>query len=171
MSVTRIFLTLALAFAFHSFANGAIPTNGAVGPGADDGIITLVYDPADGNLSLDAAGKELTAIEIKSAGNNFSNQLGARPLILNGLFDIYVPAKLFVLKPFPNQFGDTDFGKILPKGMTKDQIGADLTVSGALYPSGGLGTVDLMYVPEPSSLGLMAIGLAGLFGARRQRRG
>lgn len=171
MSVTRIYLTLAIALAFHSFATAAVPTDGMVGPGADDGIITLVYDPADGNLSLDTAGKQLTALEVKSAGNNFSNHTDSRPLMLNGLFDVYVPSKLFWLKPAPNQFGDTNFGKILPKGMTKDQIGADLTVSGALYPSGGLGTVDLMYVPEPSSLGLMTIGLAGLFGARRQRRG
>lgn len=170
MSKAHLLLTAALTFVFHSFAIAAIPTNGTTGPGADDGLITLVYDPASGNLSLDAAGKELTALEVKSVGANFSNHAGSHPLMLNGLFDIYTPAKLFVLKPAPNQFGDTNFGNILPTGMTKDQIGADLTASGALYPSGGLGTVDLMYVPEPSSLYLLAIGSMSLLRARRPRR-
>ncbi len=166
MRKAQVLFSVALVLLCGSFAKAAVPTNGSVGAGADDGLITLVYDPANGSLSLDAAGKELTALEVLSAGSNFK---GAKPAQVNGLFDVFTPAKFFILKPGNARFGDQDFGTALAPGLTKDQVGADLTVSGALFPSGGLGTVDLMYVPEPSSMGLLSLGLLGLIRARRNK--
>ena len=38
----------------------------------------------------------------------------------------------------------------------------DLTVVGSLAGGGDLGNVDLIYVPEPSTLVLLTLGLMGL---------
>ena len=166
MRKAQVLFSVALVLLCGSFAKAAIPTTGTAGAGADDGLITLVYDPANGSLSLDAAGKELTALEVLSAGGNFK---GAKPEQVNGLFDVFTPAKFFVLKPGAARFGDQSYGAAMAPGLTAAQVGADLTVSGALFPQGGLGSVDLMYVPEPSSLGLLSLGLLGLVRARRNK--
>lgn len=166
MRKAQVLFSVALVLLCGSFAKAAIPTNATVGAGADDGVISLIYDPANGSLSLDAAGKELTALEVLSAGSNFK---GAKPEQVNGLFDVFTPAKFFILKPGTARFGDQNFGAALAPGMSKEAIGADLTVTGALFPQGGLGTVDLMYVPEPSSMGLLSLGLLGLIRARRNK--
>ena len=39
---------------------------------------------------------------------------------------------------------------------------SDLTVVGSLEGGGDLGNVDLIYVPEPSTLVLLTLGLLGL---------
>ncbi len=165
MRKTRVWLSVALVMLWGSLAEAAIPWSGSIGPGADDGLITLVYDPRDGSLSLDAAGKELTALEILSASGNFR---GAKPSQVNGLFDVFTPSKLFILKPGAARFGDQDFGATLAPGLTPLEVAADLTVSGALFPAGGLGTVDLFKMPEPSSVGLMSLSLLGLVRYRRR---
>ncbi len=162
MRKVQVLFTVALVCLCGSVAKAAIPSTGVVG----DGIISLVYDPRDGSLELDAAGKQLTALEVKSAGNNMTGQ---KPSQVNGLFDVFSASKLFVLKPAPNQFGNQDFGTPLPAGLSKDALAADLSVSGALFPSGGLGSVDLVYVPEPSSMALFGLGLLGLVRARRNK--
>ena len=45
---------------------------------------------------------------------------------------------------------------------------ADLTVVGSLAGGGDLGQVDLIYVPEPSTILLAILGVQALF-ARRSR--
>ncbi len=170
MRKSGVLFAIFLALAGGDLANAAIMTNGVIGPGPDDGLITLVYNPADGNLSIDAAGKEITALEIRSQGQNV---ISVHPANRHSLIESWSPSKMFILKSTANRFVDLDLG-ILRANMTKEEVGADLTVSGALYPSGGLGTalgtVDLMYVPEPSSTGLLCAAAICVLGAYRQRR-
>ncbi|MCA9167395.1 MAG: PEP-CTERM sorting domain-containing protein, partial [Planctomycetales bacterium] len=81
-------------------------------------------------------------------------------------FDVFTPTKYFLLKT--DGIGDTDLGNVLPAGLSRDALGADLTVQGSLKPSGGLGIVSLYLVPEPSSVLLLEFGLLGMLGLRRQ---
>lgn len=46
---------------------------------------------------------------------------------------------------------------------------ADLTAVGSLAGGGALGDVDLVYIPEPTSLILLTLGLYGLTAMRRRR--
>lgn len=148
-------------------AQAAIPWSGNIGTGADDGLITMVYDPANGKLSMDAAGKEITALEILSAGGYFT---GTKPEQVNGLFDVFTPTKMFILKPGAARFSDQDFGTVMAPGLSALQVAADLTVTGALFPSGGLGTVDLVKIPEPTTSAIWGLGLVRLHRNLRHRR-
>jgi len=162
MRKVQVLFSVALVVLFGSIANAAIPGGGST----SDGVISLVYNPADGALKFDAAGKKATALEIQSAAGYFT---GTKPPQANGLFDVFNKNKFFVLKPGDAAIGDSDFGPAMAKGLTSAQLTADLTVSGALLPSGGLGTVDLVYVPEPSSVALLGLGMLGLIRARRNK--
>jgi hypothetical protein len=160
-------LGLALVTCFSCFANAAISTNGNL----EDDIVTLVYDPANGNLSIanpyQAAGeaKPVTTLEIVSAGGSFT---GTRPGAISGLFDVYNANKMFKLDPAG--FDDLDFGPALGKDLGAT-IGNDLTVSGSFLGGGAL-VADMMIVgavPEPSSMVMIALGLLGLTVIRRKR--
>jgi hypothetical protein len=52
--------------------------------------------------------------------------------------------------------------------LSQDFVLNDLTVVGSLAGGGDLGAVDLIYIPEPSTILLLAMGLAAL--PRRRRR-
>jgi hypothetical protein len=55
-------------------------------------------------------------------------------------------------------------------GLSEEFVANDLTVVGSLAGGGGLGEVDLIYVPEPSAMVLLAMGLAGALLAQRRRK-
>lgn len=162
MRIFPMALSAALAFFCSPIANAAVALNGSL----SDGLVSLVYDPANGSLSLDAAGKEITALEILSAGGNFR---GTKPEQVNGLFDVYAPNKLFVLKPGAARFGDQNFGAAMSPGISVLQLAADLTVTGAIYPSGDLGPVDLA-LPEPTAMPLFGLGLLGAIASIHRKK-
>ena len=56
-------------------------------------------------------------------------------------------------------------------GLSEEFVAADLRVVGSLAGGGGLGDVDLIYVPEPSTLALLGIALAAMLPIRLRRRG
>ncbi len=156
-------LFLAIILASCGSLSAAIPTSGVVG----DNIISLIYNPANGNLKLDAAGKQLTAIELLSSSGYFDYETGPCP----PLAWCDSRNKFFILTTGGNTFGDRDFGVILPAGLEENVLAGDLQVSGALAPTGGLGTVDLVYVPEPACATWLALGVAATALRRFRRAG
>ena len=134
----------------------------ALAPGggtAGDDQTSLVYDPKSGELSVDPpAGKELTSINITSAGSQF---IGDKPAVLDGAFDNFAGDNIFKAT-FGGSFGNITFGNVLPAGMSEADVNADLTAVGSLAGGGDLGQVDLIFVPEPSALMLILIGLIGV---------
>ena len=142
---TLVFLAILLAIS--ATVQAEVPLIGELG----DERVTLIYDPMDGNLSLDAAGRKITTLEILSDGAVF---LGIKPEVLTESFDVYQPKKLF--KMDAKGFGDLDFGPAVLKDLPGPVLARDLTVEGSFHPEGDLGVVDLMLVPEPSGCFLAA---------------
>ena len=56
-------------------------------------------------------------------------------------------------------FASLSFGNVAQAGLAEPFLLDDLTVVGSLAGGGDLGPVDLIYVPEPSTLLLVAWGL------------
>lgn len=154
-------LVLTILSATCAGLRAAIPTGGVVG----DDTMSLIYNSADGNLKLDAAGKQLTALEIISQSAYFDYELPCPPLAFCD-----TTTKFFVVAP--GGFGDMDFGPILPAGLEAETLAKQFVVNGALAAGGGVGKVDLVYVPEPSSFVLLVLGaLSGIGRSQRSRRG
>ena len=145
-------------------AHAAIGPNGRTG----DDQTSLVYDAGTGQLSLDApTGQELTSINVTSAAGRF---LGDAPALLDGAFDNFASDNIFKAT-FGGSFGSISFGNVLPVGIAESDLTADLSAVGSLAGGGDLGNVDLVYVPEPTSMLLMAVGLAiGVICLRRNAR-
>lgn len=160
MRKVQVLFGMALVAMFASMAQAALP----VGPGAGDDIVSLIYDPASGNLKLDAAGVKVTTLEIQSAAGMFTGSAPAG--LVSPPFDVFSPKKYFLLKT--TGIGDTDLGNVLPTGLSGQALGADLSVNGSKLPSGGLGAVNLNVVPEPSSLALLVLGGLGMLRIRRK---
>ena len=138
----------------------------AKGGTAGDGQTSLRYDAGTGELSVDApAGKELTSINITSAGSKF---LGDKPAALDGAFDNFAADNVFKAT-FGGSFGSISFGNILPAAIPEDELSADLSAVGSLAGGGDLGDVDLIYVPEPSALILVVCGLLACCLRNRRR--
>lgn len=133
-------LTVPLMSVWVLFASLVMPA------AAQQNVHNFNYDPATGNLSLDNQGAPLTALEILSTSGVFT---GARPAVVNGLFDVFQPTKMFWL--FPTGFDDTDFGPAMTPGLSQDFLESDLRFSGALRPQGRLGQINIIvngYTPS-----------------------
>ena len=77
---------------------------------------------------------------------------------LDGSFDTHSGDNIFKAT-FGTSFGSLSFGAVAQPGLAEDVVAADLSVVGSLEGGGGLGDVDLVYVPEPSTIFLFAMGL------------
>jgi hypothetical protein len=141
----------------------------AIGPEGelDDDQTSIVYDAGTGEVRVDApAGTELTSVNIDSAAGIFANHANAQNL--DGSFDTHSENNIFKAT-FGSSFGSLSFGMVATADLAKDFVANDLTVIGSLDGGGGLGDVDLVYIPEPSALLLLGLGLAGLLVMRRRR--
>ena len=134
---------------------GHLAAIGSDGSAGDDQT-SIVYDAGTGELSLDApAGVELTSINVDSAAGIFT---GGAAQNLGGSFDNDTDANIFKAT-FGGSFGSVSFGSVAQAGLSKQFVLNDLSVVGSLAGGGDLGNVDLVYVPEPTALGLLAFGL------------
>jgi hypothetical protein len=143
----------------------------AVQPGGQrgDAQTSIVYDANTGEVAVDApAGTNLTSINIDSAAGIFTGNPAQN---LGGNFDNDADNNIFKAT-FGSSFGSLTFGNVAQPGLSQDFVTNDLTVVGSLQGGGGLGNVDLVYVPvpEPSTVLILAVGLALLGGHARRRR-
>jgi hypothetical protein len=120
-----------------------------------DGQTSVVYNPATGELAVDApAGVELTSINIDSASGIFTGESAQN---LGGSFDNDADNNIFKAT-FGSSFASLSFGNVAQPGLDETFLLNDLSVLGSLQGGGDLGEVDLIYVPEPSSLLLLCLG-------------
>jgi hypothetical protein len=131
----------------------------------NDGQTSIVYDPSTGELAVDTpAGQELTSINVDSTAGIFTGDAAQN---LEGSFDNDADTNIFKAT-FGSSFGSFSFGMVAQSGLSEDFVAGDLTVVGSLDGGGELGEVDLIYVPESSSLVLALVGLlVSLFVSRR----
>ena len=141
----------------------AIVGSGTIG----DGQASITYDVSTGEVGVDApAGTELTSINIDSAAGIFTGDAAQN---LGGSFDNDADNNIFKAT-FGSSFGSLSFGNVAKTGLSEAQVMNDLTVVGSLAGGGDLGSVDLIYVPEPSAMILLAMGLIGMWSIRLRRR-
>lgn len=122
---------------------------------AGDPQTSVGYNATTGEVWVDApAGIDLTSINIDSAAGIFT---GAPAQNLGGSFDNDADHNIFKAT-FGSSFGSLSFGGVAQLGLEESFLLGDLTVVGSLAGGGGLGNVDLVYVPEPNSIVLLLIG-------------
>ena len=131
---------------------------------APEGPLTVIYDPADGNVSLTVDGIQLSTFELRGA-----DLFSGSALNIGGIFDVASTEKLFKLDPAG--FGAVDFGPAMVTGLTAADWENNSGVNGSLLTGGPLPSpVSLQIVPEPSGVALTSlISLMGLIGLRRRR--
>ena len=138
----------------------AISPRGSIG----DEQTTIVYNAVTGELSVDApTSTELTSINIDSAAAIFT---GDAAMNLGGSFDNDADNNIFKAT-FGSSFGSLSLGNVAQTGLSEDFVLNDLTVVGSLAGGGDLGPVDLIYVPEPTSLVLLLLTAFALLARRR----
>ena len=132
-----------------------------------DGQTSIGYNSGTGQVWVDApAGVELTSVNIDSAAGVFTGEAAQN---LGGSFDNDADGNIFKAT-FGSSFGTTNFGNIAQTGLSKDFLLNDLTVVGSLNGGGDLGEVDLVYVPEPSSLVLILFACIAVWVRVRKNR-
>ena len=158
-------LDIISALAAGTYLTG--PYAALTGPGDEgDEHTSLVYDAATGELKIDSPdGADLTSINIVSAGSRF---IGDKPAVLDGAFDNFAADNIFKAT-FGGSFGDISFGSALPAGLSEADVMSDLAAVGSLAGGGDLGNVDLVYIPEPSSVVLMSLAAFILIASHRRR--
>ncbi|MCP4191016.1 MAG: PEP-CTERM sorting domain-containing protein [Planctomycetaceae bacterium] len=122
-----------------------------------DGQITVIYDPATGDIQIDTDQQLLTSIQLSSQDKIFLQGMGIE---LEGLFDVDRPDKIFKLGV--DGFADLNLGTVAPTGLNAEYLGSDLSLEGSMLGGGGLEEVKLLVIPEPSAFFLFGIGLLGL---------
>jgi hypothetical protein len=147
------------------------PYAALAGPGTTgDEQTSLVYDAGNGELKVDSpANTNLTSINIDSARALFI-AANANADAFGGSFDNTSDNNLFKAT-FGDEFGDLSLGVgVMPAGLSEAEVTADLTAVGSLAGGGDLGPVDLVYIPEPSTLALLCIALVAMLPFRTRRQ-
>jgi len=140
----------------------------ATGPGGTpgDNQTSVGYNATTGEVWVDTpVTAELTSINIDSVASIFTGDAAQN---LGGSFDNDADNNLFKAT-FGSSFGSLSFGNVAQAGLSEDFVAGDLTVVGSLAGGGDLGPVDLIYIPEPSTLLLLGLGLTAVLAPRRRQ--
>ena len=128
-----------------------------------DGQASVRYDPSTGEVAVDApADVQLTSISIESAASVF---VGANANNLGGSFDNDADGNIFKAT-FGGSFASLSFGNVAQTGLSQEFLLSDLSIVGSRQGGGGLGDVDLVYIPEPASSIYVLLAVAVLAGRR-----
>jgi hypothetical protein len=100
----------------------------------------------------------LTTVAVFCAGHIAPAATGEAAQNLGGSFDNDSDDNIFKAT-FGGSFGSITFGNVAQTGLAEDFVLGDLSVVGSLAGGGNLGNVDLIYVPEPTSLAMLVICL------------
>lgn len=131
-----------------------------------DDPTSIIDHPGRGEVSVDApAGQEMTSINIDLAAGIFT---GAVTEDADGSFDHDSDGNIGNAT-FGENIGSIGLENVVATELAKDLVLNDQTAIGPLAGGGDLAHVDLIYVPEPTALALLGIGLLGLLGGRRLR--
>ena len=131
----------------------------AAGGQAGDQQTSVGYNSTTGEVWVDApAGTDLTSINVDSSAGIFTGEAAEN---LGGSFDNDADNNIFKAT-FGSSFGSLSLGNVAQTGLSEQFLLSDLTVVGSLAGGGALGEVDLIYVPEPSTLVLLLLGSVGL---------
>ena len=141
----------------------------AIRPGGapNDGQTSVGYDTGTGEVWVDApAGAELTSINIDSAAGIFTGDPAEN---LGGSFDNDADNNIFKAT-FGSSFGSLSFGNVAQAGLSEQFVLGDLSVVGSLAGGGDLGDVDLIYIPEPSTLLMVTLAILSMLIPMRRCR-
>ena len=116
-------------------------------------------------INIDSAASILTGEWSPSAGDVSTLQHVTACGSKNNDGNIFVAC-------FDGSFGSVSFGNVAQTGLSETFVRDDLTVLGYFNGGSRLGDVDLIYVPEPSTLLLATMGLVAplAFSVRHRKR-
>ena len=155
-------------------------TGALAGNKTDSGTIAdLIYDPATGNVKVDAseaAGGKVASFQLENAAGTFipTNYIGltggtfGTPVAGDGYEDVTTHVIGDSDMSFAGFTGIHDFGNVFPAGMDLDALEAYLTT--AVY-TGAKGTGQQQFdlvIPEPATMALLGLGGFGLLARRRR---
>ena len=134
----------------------------------DDGDFSVLYDARTGEIGLDVPfGFEVTSMAVQSASSIFTADPAEN---LGGSLDHDRVDSIFKAT-IGDVFGSVSFGSVGQPGLSESFLLGDLTVLGTTRGGGGVGDtvsplgpsapVDLVYIPEPSTLVGVFMGVTG----------
>ena len=140
----------------------------AISPGGvrGDEQTSIVYHFDTGELEVNApVSTKLTSINIDSAAGIFTGDKTLCNKVVGG-FD-WCTSNNILMASFGGSFRSLSWGNVAQTRLSEDFVANDLTVVGSVGGGGDLGDVDLIYIPEPSSLLLALLGIIGPLHWRR----